>query len=248
MEENILVKYEKVLKKFVDQQKCNPKVIGIFVSGSFIHSKPDKNSDLDIFVLLDKSKYRERGNTWIDGIEIEYFINPVLQVKDYFKTEIGEKAPCTAHMFANSVVLYKKGNELDKLIKEAKLILKRPVPKMKKMEIELARYFIDDLYKDLEDTYVNGDLFAFNLMANKVLEKSLQIFIKYKNVRQEKIKRLMNQLEILDKSFYKLFSDVVLEIDTKKKFECLKKLVDYTEKMIGGKRPKEWVLKSKCTV
>src|SRR3989344_3758665 len=105
-------KFQQALQKFVDKHKKNSNVIGIFLTGSFIHSKPDKNSDLDVYVLTKDSKFRERGNTWIDGVEIEYFINPVKQVEQYFKEE-GDGGPHTAHMFINSKVLYSKGNELN---------------------------------------------------------------------------------------------------------------------------------------
>lgn len=247
MDENNSSKFEKVLKKFVEQHKRNPNVVGIFVSGSFIHSKPDKNSDLDVYVVLKESKFRERGNTWIDGVEVEYFINPISQVKNYFKTEVGEKAPSTAHMFANSMVLYKKGDALDDLIKEAKQIIAKPAPKMKKFDIEFAKYSIDDMTKDLEDTYLNRDFFAFNLIAHEILERSLQIFLKFNGVRREKTKRLKKQIAELDRNFDKLFSSAVNESVMEKRFGYMIKLVDYVENMMGGKRPKEWKLKSKCT-
>jgi len=74
---NLSEKHEVALKKFVDKQKKNPNVIGMVISGSFVHYKPDKNSDLDVFVVLKDSEYREKGNTWINGVEVEYFINPI---------------------------------------------------------------------------------------------------------------------------------------------------------------------------
>jgi len=187
MKNNIVQKFQSILNKFVDEHKKNPNVIGILLSGSFIHSKPDKNSDLDICVILKKSEFRERGNTWSDGVEIEYFINPVNQVREYFKTEIGDKSPATAHMFANSETLYKSDSEVDKLIKEAKKIMKKSAPPMSKMEKEFAKYALDDLQKDLEDTYLRKDQFAFSIVAQEVLEKSLSTFTRLKRIQKEKI-------------------------------------------------------------
>ncbi len=132
MKNNLQEKFNKSLKIFVDKYKRNPNVLAVLVSGSYIHSTPDKNSDLDVYVLLEKAKMRERGNTWINGVEIEYFINPVNQVRYYFETEARGKKPSTIHMFANSKILYQKDKTVNQLIKEAKSILKKKMPPIKK--------------------------------------------------------------------------------------------------------------------
>ncbi|MFH1751529.1 MAG: nucleotidyltransferase domain-containing protein [archaeon] len=240
MKENLTEKFEKALDKFVLKQKKNPNVIGIIASGSFIHSKLDKNSDLDVYVVLEKSKYRERGNTWINGVEIEYFINPINQVKSYFKHE---KKPATAHMFANSKILYRKGSKLDELITQAKKFVQKKTPKMSKLELELAKYFLDDLKKDLEDVKINNDKFTFELIGNEIIERSLNNFFQVKRCSKEKHKRLKQQLKELDSKFEKVYSKALL----KRSYKNLLELVEHTEKLLGGKRPIEWKLKSKCT-
>lgn len=248
MSENNLSKFKKVLKKFVDKHSSNPHVVGILVTGSYVHSRPDKNSDLDIHIVLDESKFRERGNTWIDGIEIEYFINPINQIKAYYREEVDEKAPCTADMFSHSIVLFKRGDALDKLIKEAKAIIKKSIKHLDKNGMELAKYFLDDIAKDLEDVLIKKDLLAFDLIAHEIFQKCLQIFLKQNSIVKEKIKRLSNQLRAIDKNFDKLFFSAVLEREPKKKFIAVIKLISYVENLIGGKRPKEWKFRSKITI
>lgn len=244
---NLKGKFDKALKQFVQRNKKNPNVIAILVSGSYIHSKPDKNSDLDVHVVTKESKTRIRGNTWINGVEIEYFINPIKQIKYYFKTEVGNKAPCTAHMFANSKILYKKGNSINTLIKQAKQILKKPQKKLTNMEIEFSKYFIDDMEKDLEDTYLRKDSFAFNQASIELLQKSLEIFFKIKRTTKEKSKRLQPQIKRLDKTFAELYKDALTETDINLKYKKLRKLVKHIEYNLGGKRKKEWKIVSRCT-
>ena len=134
-------KFTDALSIFAEKYKKNPDVIGILLSGSHLHSKPDKNSDLDVFIVLKNGVMRERGNTFVNGVEIEYFMNPVKKIKEYFKEEAFKKKenPATVHMFANSQVIYKKGNELEKLIKEAKKLIKKPLDKMKQMDLRHSR-------------------------------------------------------------------------------------------------------------
>ncbi len=247
MANNLQAKFDKALKIFVNKYKNNPNVLAIFVSGSYIHSTPDKNSDLDVYILLEKAKMRERGNTWINGVEIEYFINPVNQVRYYFKTETGNKAPCTAHMFANSKILYQKSETINRLIKEAKAILNKKMPAMKKMDLEFARYSIDDTQKDLEDVYLKKDIFAFSFIANSLLSECLDLFFKVHRISKEKSKRLQEQLKSIDKKFEKLYTSALIEKNIDKKYKNINKLVNHIEKLIGGKRPKEWILRSKCT-
>ena len=248
MKKDVLKRMEGALNKFVRKYEKDPNVIGIFATGSYIHSKPDKNSDIDTYVLLKDSMTRERGNTWINGIEIEYFMNPVNQVRFYFKDEFKSGRMATAHMFANSLVLHKKGRELDVLIKEAKAILKKKLPVMKKFAVENAKYFLDDIRKDVEDVYINKDWFDFNILSSSLLEKCLEVFYAAKKVDKEKTKRLKAKLKKHDPKFEKLFSVAVLEKDYTKRFKAINKLTDYTEKLVGGRRTREWRLKGKLTI
>jgi predicted nucleotidyltransferase len=240
-------KFDSALKIFVERYTQDPKVVGILVSGSYVHSKPDKNSDLDVSIIIKNSKTRTRGNTWINGVEIEYFINPVKQIKYYFKTEVGDISPATAHMFANSLILYKTGNIMEELVREAKSSLKKPRPKLKKFQIENGKYHLDDLEKDLEDVFLNNNDFSFNYISMQILHESLDLFYKIKQVQGEKSKRIYSQLKILDPKFSKLYHDALNEKSKKKKYDCLRKLVRYVETYLGGKRSKEWKLTGKCT-
>lgn len=242
-------KAKKALDKFVEKYRGNPRVIGILLSGSHVHCKPGPHSDLDVHIVLDKSNYRERGNTWIDGQEIEYFINPVKQIEQYFKEEAKpHETPSTAHMFANCKVLYKKGKTLDRLIAKAKKIVDKVHAKMKNVEAELAKYSLDDLRKDLDDVYYHMEDFAILAVSNQILNKCLKVFFRIKKVPQEKPKRLQAQLKKIDPKFEKLFREASIEPNIDKRRAKLKKLIDYVEKLLGGKRSKEWKLKTRTTV
>ena len=240
-------KFEKALEKYVNKIKKNKNVIGILLSGSFVHSEPDKNSDLDVYVLTKDSKFRERGNTWIDGVEIEYFFNPIKQVEEYFKKELKERGPHTSHMFVNSRILFKRGKELNRLIEEAKKVLNKKRPKMSSVSKEISKYQIDDLEKDLEDTFLKKDKAAFSLVANRIIEESLDIFLKDSRVYPEKPKRILVLLKKIDGKFASLFEKALVETNIEKRYSDLIKLTRYIETLIGGKRTKEWKLKSKCT-
>jgi len=238
-------KFDLALNKFTEKHKKNKNVIAILVTGSYIHSKPDKNSDLDVCIVVNESETRERGNTWINGVEIEYFINPIKQVRHSFATEID--SPQLAHMFANSKVVFKRNNTIDDLIKEAKTILKKPLKKMSKFQVENGKYHLDDFEKDLEDVFAKSDEFAFHYVSLEILNECIDLFYKIHRVQREKSKRLFSQMKKLDSKFAQQYSHVLNQSDMQKKFSELKKLIHYVEKLLGGKRTKEWKLKGKCT-
>lgn len=242
MKNELKLKYENVLNKFAEKQRKNPNVIGILVSGSFVHSDLDKNSDLDVMIIIKDSKFRERGNIWIDGIEVEYFKNPMKQIMK----ELREKEYATAHMFSNSVIVYQKGNNATILVKEARKVLKQPQKKMNNVDIELAKYFIDDIEKDLEDMHVKKNYFAFEIISSKMLKDCLDCFYRIKRLPLGKPKKLCLSLEEIDKKFAGIYSNALLEKDMTRKFKNLKILVRYMEKLLGGKRSKEWKLRGKC--
>ena len=239
--------HKEALNIFADKHKKNKNVIAILLSWSFIHSIPDKNSDLDVYIVLKSSKMRERWNTRINGVEIEYFINPVEQIRKYFATEIWSVSPSTAHMFANSIILYQQWKIVNQLIKEAKVCLTKKPSKINKISLELFKYKLDDTKKDLEDVYLRNDLFAFNIIANELLTACLDVFLRIKRVSKEKTKRLQNYLNKLDTKFEKLYETSVIETNIEKKYNAVIKTVAYVENLIGWKRTKERKLKSKTT-
>lgn len=227
-------------KQYIEQEKKNEEVIGIIVSGSFIHSKIDKNSDVDIFLILDpKCTYRERGNTWIQGVEIEYFKNPPIQIKRYLEREI---SPHTAHILANGQVVYSTSDIIDELIATSKTILQQPPPKLKEFQVELAKYVIDDYYKDFEDAAINKDEIGTTILRNRIIEKCIDVFFNVHQIRRYKDKGLSQQLEQIDPTFNQKIKAALLEQWNEP--TALTEVRTAAEILLGGQRTKEWKLKS----
>lgn len=236
-----LKRFQEASKQYIAQEKRKEEVIGIIVSGSFIHSTIDKNSDIDIFVVLDPiCTYRERGNTWIQDVEIEYFKNPPIQIKKYLEREI---SPHTAHILANGQVVYNTSSVIDELITTAKDILKQTPPKLKEFQIELTKYNIDDTYKDFEDALLNKEPLGTTILRNKIIEKCIDTFFQIHQIRRYKDKRLSNQLQQIDPAFNHNVKSALLE--QWNQTTALLSLRTATENLLGGPRTKNWNLKSR---
>lgn len=238
----IYKKYIDASKIYVEIEKVNDDVIGIIISGSMKYSTIDKNSDIDIQVILDpKCDYRERGNLWINGIEIEYFKNPPAQILSYFKKE--KKSPHTAHMLAFGEIAYSESKIIDQLVSAAKAIIKEKPQKLANFEIELEKYCIDDYYKDFEDALINKDAIGSQIIRNKIVNRSIDIFCKIHQLRRGKDKKLSKQIMPIDPIFMKQVEMSLIE-----NWNDVSSILDLriiTEKLLGGRRTEEWKLRSK---
>ncbi|MEL7530221.1 MAG: nucleotidyltransferase domain-containing protein [Bacteroidota bacterium] len=233
--------FQAAADEYVAKAQLETDVIGIVVSGSFAHGKLDPNSDIDIFVITDPSNTeRERGNTWINGIEIEYFKNPPQQIRAYFRQE---KSPHTAHILAKGQVVYERSTEVEKLIQEAKAIIDAPAPALKDFQKELLKYHLDDLIKDYADCNAVEDYFAAMLIKHQVVNHCIDTFCQLHQIYRTKNKRLMGQLFELDATFGLMIVQLGLsDWDDK---DGLERVAAYTANLLGGARSKEWTLKSK---
>lgn len=238
---NQQIKFEEATEKFLDLIKNDKEIIGILIAGSFVRSELDKNSDVDIHLILDENcDYRERGNTWIDGVEIEYFKNPPKQIRSYFKKET--ECPSTANMFVDSIVKYKSSEIIDDLIEEAKQIIKIKSESLSKNEKEILKYGINDLYKDLEDCLDKNDRTGFHFVKNEIIDECISIFLKLNRQYRVKEKNLFALLGKIDSNFSKLVENTLTEHLLQMK--QIKELVEYTENLLGGRRNKEWILRT----
>jgi predicted nucleotidyltransferase len=233
--------YIEASKVYIDQEKLNEDVIGIIVSGSIVHSRLDKNSDIDIQVILSPDcDYRERGNTWIDGIEIEYFKNPPAQISTYLERE--KARPLAAHMLAHGHIAYNASPIIDELVAAAGAIIDEAPPALTPHELAFEKYFLDDYYKDLEDAQINKDVLGTSLIRHKIINRCIDVFCKAHRVRRGKDKRIEEQLRNIDPAFITCIAAALSEPPLKT--GSITTLRIATERLLGGARSKEWKLRS----
>ena len=225
------------LNTFIQDYIVDDNVIGIMLTGSHVHGDANRHADLDIFIILQKSDTRTRGNIFIDGMEIEFFINPVRQIEKYFEQEFPTKIN-TVHMFANCIIIYEKNKELERLTNLARAFLAKPLPDFTGYDLYHCRYLLDDYRKDMLDALETDDIVAFELIAGIVVRDVIFYFGRIKKFYPQKHKRLMSQLEHIDNKFRLLIQTYLkYKGDLKDRFELLNDCIQYVESLIGGPRP-----------
>jgi hypothetical protein len=214
-------------------------VVGIVLCGSASRGRMDPNSDLDLHVVLAKAARRTRGNVRVHGVEVEYFVNPVVQVEQYLGDEGGGRH--TAHMFATGIVL-KDSAAMRRLVRRARAALRAPWPRRDRARRETDRYMLDDGRKDLEDLRWRGDRAGHALQASRLVDRCVETLFAHRRVRVEKIKDLVAGLRALDPAFARAFERAACATTPDARHRATLALVRATERRIGGARPTPWRL------
>ena len=139
-------------------------------------------------------------------------------------------------------VAYSESEIIEELISTAKVIIDKTPPRLKIFEVELEKYFIDDYYKDFEDALINNDFVGVKIIRSKIINRCIDIFCKIHQIRREKDKRVSKQIEALDPAFEKIIRMALNE--NWNKINSIEELRITTEKLLGGRRTKEWKLRS----
>lgn len=95
---------EVALNEAVSFIESTTDAVAVIAAGTIIRGVPDKNSDLDIYVLHD-APWRCRIQRYFNGVATEIFVNRFDHVYTYFVDEDRKGRPMTAHMLATGVVL-----------------------------------------------------------------------------------------------------------------------------------------------
>lgn len=250
MKDNI-EKIDSIIKNFIKKfKKQHPDdliiIEGVLLAGSYAFpNKLSKNSDLDLFLVIKDAAKRYRGMKKINDIDVDYFINPIQQLKIDFKKAKKSNSKVFLYVLANGKILLDKNNELLDLQKEAKKCLKQQIEDgMPNSDLKLIKYFIDDYLRDIEDDYANKDDFALQYDTCLLLNYLVEVLCKYNHIPQVKPK--YQKAEIIKKyqQFVELYEKIGRINLKEEKIEQIKKLSEYVIDSLGGRLPEEWEVES----
>lgn len=187
--------YEQILDKFLIEFINNPEVIWIILCWSYITWNPTKHSDLDIQIILkETANYKLRWNKIIDGILIEYFVNPISQIEKYFKEDLSKNKITASHMIYTWKIILDKENKLKDLKKLALKYLNKKFIKPKKWKVELIKYSLWDDFDNLEEVYNRSGIefeFVYFNTLNEIY-KRYSTFLWFNINSPNKVYRLLN--------------------------------------------------------
>lgn len=128
------------------------------------------------------------------------------------------------------------------VLSEAKVIMETKPTPLSPQQVELAKYFIDDVFKDIQDVISHRESLGLLLIRAKFVERCNNIFYDVHQLRRDKDKRVKIQLLKHNQAFTETVELAIKE--DMFQLEHISKLREMTESFLGGRRPVEWQLKS----
>ena len=231
--------YLSILHRFIEPYKQDTNVIGIFLVWSYAYGNPNKNSDIDVYIITDKGDTRTKWTTYRENIEIEYFINPLSQVQSYLLLEHSWSNISTTHMLSHGTLLYDTSPEIQKLITQAQDIRKTPIPEVSNTEKELMKYDINDLSQNLEDYFTVENYVNFHITQTHLVNRLISILFKINQRHIAKKHSPYQEIMTLDKEFWDLLNNIYLQSTLHNKYQATKKLAEYIEDKLWWPKTQE---------
>ena len=150
-------KFENAYLKFLEKYKNEEWYEGAILCGSYATGNNDANSDIDVFIVSsDSEDWRERGNCLVNGFMIEYFINPIRQVKKEINSENNSFERHTSNMFAQAVIIDDINGNIKNLIGLAKETLKTELM-INDYMYQINCYSVWERFDEVESKFIKGE-------------------------------------------------------------------------------------------
>ena len=150
-------KWEAAARKFIEQCEFKNDIEAVFLTGSYAAGNADKHSDIDLYIALnDSCGWRVRGNKLQDdGFRIEYFANPVRQIKRYIDSSYGNASTIEINMILGGIVIADKNSTADSLREYCLQKDMSKFPALDEYHIQMGQYLIWDNYDELTRAHDN---------------------------------------------------------------------------------------------
>jgi hypothetical protein len=208
---------------------------GVLAAGSRIYGRPGPTSDLDVHVVT-KGQHRRRCNRVMCGVEVEFFVNPVFQIRRYLYRE---RKLTTIHMFAFGQPIYDPLGVMADLQTEARILWEAGPAALTESQYWTHRYRAADILRDVEDVIASDEATA-NLLIVKAIEYLLEGHYQLKRRWLAKPKYRLADLESWDEVAAVLARRTLGSHQMQERWEALVGLAEHVLAPIGGVMPLEW--------
>ncbi len=171
--------WEAALDTFLVPWKRRKDVVGALVCGSFVTGRPNPHSDIDVHIILsDTVRWRERGNRAVGGYLIEYFANPPIQIKKYFRDDFNDCSYMSHVQFSTGRILFDKHGDVRDLVGRANQHLRRRPPALRRYQLEVSKYRLWDHLDNLQDAMARNSR-DFHLLYFTSLQAVYTTYARY---------------------------------------------------------------------
>ena len=251
---NMETRHTKVIDTFIKKYLGDEEVLAILVTGSFARGIDDKDSDLDLQVVTSsQSRHRKRGNVIIDGVLVEYCINPYHQIRKYFEIDAKHNNPMMSIALLEGKIIFEKYKSASRLKKYAKASLEMGYAMLNKDRVSFYKYVLADTLNKMNSLYrKERDDFSFLFHVNlRLIYETYATFLRLNLLKDPMLKdyfegntrfgHIINDFP--DKRFASMFLSAMKSNAPREQIVKYRTLTNHVLQKMGGLTLNGWSLR-----
>lgn len=202
---------KQALDEFINFWKDKEYVVGILLSGSYAVGLENKNSDVDIRLVLDSNQKNSfKGLQEINGYSFSYLGNTKKSISNTFNFDFFNNSKVEARIFSIGQILHDKTGEMEELKKISKYYYDLPFVEkiISEDDRKIMMYTMYSKYNYLMEIDSNSPFFVFNYMIfmRHVLISYFYI-LNLESVIDSKWEKILTDHTYISKYNFELFPD-----------------------------------------
>ena len=151
-------------------------ILGVLFYGSYKHGLNNQNSDIDLHIIYDDSnpEHLIRGNTFVNGIRIEYFEKTISEIYNNVEEGYTTQDNATESIIGKAEIIYEKDNSMQDLQAYVLNRFKNGLPPLTENEAKEQVSIINNRMEKLKK-YAEEDSYFFKLYRNKQYQDMFSI-------------------------------------------------------------------------
>lgn len=222
-------------------------ILGVLFYGSYKYGLNNQNSDIDLHIIYDDSnpEHLIRGNTFVNGIRIEYFEKTISDIYNNVEEGYTTQDNATESIIGKSEIIYEKNNSMQDLQEYVLNRFKNGLPPLTENEAKEQVSIINNRMEKLKK-YAEEDSYFFEHLYHLTIEKirrfyhnlngipRIETYKGFKLYRNKQYQDMFSIHNIPDQRFLEMYFELIQSQGKSKNemFERLKEFYEYAKKTV----------------
>ena len=222
-------------------------ILGVLFYGSYKHGLNNQNSDIDLHIIYDDSnpEHLIRGNTFVNGIRIEYFEKTISEIYNNVEEGYTTQDNATESIIGKAEIIYEKDNSMQDLQEYVLNKFKNGLPPLTENEAKEQVSIINNRMEKLKK-YAEEDSYFFEHLYHLTIEKirrfyhnlngmpRIETYKGFKLYRNKQYQDMFSIHNIPDQRFLEMYFELIQSHEKSKNemFERLKEFYEYAKRTV----------------
>lgn len=222
-------------------------ILGVLFYGSYKYGLNNQNSDIDLHIIYDDSnpEHLIRGNTFVNGIRLEYFEKTISDIYNNVEEGYTTQDNATESIIGKSEIIYEKNNSMQDLQEYVLNRFKNGLLPLTENEAKEQVSIINNRMEKLKK-YAEEDSYFFEHLYHLTIEKirrfyhnlngipRIETYKGFKLYRNKQYQDMFSIHNIPDQRFLEMYFELIQSQGKSKNemFERLKEFYEYAKKTV----------------